>query len=45
MKAVVKSPHVLGQQDSQQDKRLTGNGEKLTNSPAAGCNWLCLGSV
>ena len=25
-------------------KRLTGNGEKLTYSPAAGCNWLCLAS-
>ena len=26
-------------------KRLTGNGEKLTYSPAAGCNWLCLAGV
>ena len=41
MKAVVKSPHVPGQQD----KRLTGNGEKLAYSPAAGCNWLCLAGV
>ena len=29
----------------QQKKCLTGNGEKLTYSPAAGCNWLCLAGV
>ena len=28
-----------------QDKRLTGNGEKLTYSCPAGCNWPCLASV
>ena len=27
------------------DKRLTGKGEKMTYSPAAGCNWLCLAGV
>ena len=29
----------------QATKCLTGNGEKLTDSPAAGCNWLCLAGV
>ena len=27
------------------DKRLTGKGEKMTYSLAAGCNWLCLAGV
>ena len=27
------------------NERLTGNGEKLTYSPAVGCNWLCLAGV
>ena len=27
------------------DKRLIGKGEKLTYSPAAGCNWFCLTGV
>ena len=26
-------------------KRLSGNGEKLTYSPAVSCNWLCLAGV
>ena len=29
----------------QATKHLTGNGEKLTYSPAVGCNWLCLAGV
>ena len=27
------------------DKRLKGNGKKLTYSCAVGCNWLCLAGV
>ena len=29
----------------QATKHFTGNGEKLTYSPAVGCNWLCLAGV
>ena len=36
--------HVVGLPGSS-DKRLTGNGEKLTYSPAVDCNWLCLAGV
>ena len=34
-----------GQVPGPSTKRLTGNGEKLTYSPAVGCNWLCLAGV